>query len=233
MKHVLAIVISLFSLWGNAIAQRIPDSSVTGTARATVGLSPAITGGNSGIQNAYDPSWSMLVGNSTQTLLPRRLNAAGVTAQFQPDGTIVLTGTRANYSCQDYQTFGRNGESWQECTFVGYSPVTVVAPAAAGRGSTSASALYQTYSGDFYSTKSGQPYHQTQYANWSYTFNPVINTLGALTGYSFRSADDDYFYGTYNNPSLTRFSGSETLPMYFCDPQNACGYQRGSWTVSN
>lgn len=231
MKRTLVIVISLFAMASSAIAQRIPDSSVTGSARATVGINPAALtpGGDSGIQNAYDPSWTMLVGSPTQTLLPKRFSIHDLSFTFEEGGTVRIDTATAEYSCVSEPNPYNEGTR-DRCTFIRMRPVAYTMSPAPGRGSTRLSFSYAAYTGQEYFA--GDYFTGAYIYRYQVTLNPVINALGALTGYSFQTADDDWYYGTYNNADLKPFSGPITLPAYFCDPQNACGYIRSSWTVN-
>lgn len=236
MKRTLAIVIALFAMASSAIGQRIPDSSVTGSARATVGINPAALtpGGDSGIQNAYDPSWTMLIGNPSQTLLPHKFSINGLNFTFLEGGNVRIDASEAVYSCVNEYMGGRNGYNRDRCTYSGQRPVSFTMGAAPGRGNTRLSFSFRTYAGSEYVCSNGDDSPSCgAIAMYQVTLGPIVNSLGALTGFTFQTADDDYFYGNFNNPGLTRFPGSGSGPFYFCDPQNSCGGYRGQFPVSN
>lgn len=235
LKKVLLGTLCVFML-GTVLAQRVPDSSVTGTARASVGINPAALNpsGDSGIQNAYDPSWTMLIGNPSQTLLPHKFSINGLNVTFLEGGNVRVDTSEAVYSCTYEYVGGRNGYSGYRCNYAGQQPVSFTLGAASGRGTTSLRFNVKGYSGAsyFYSPSDDSPSNGVTYV-YNLTLGPIINSLGALTGFTFQTADDDFYYGNYNNASLTPFPGTGSGPYYFCDPQNSCGGYRGQFPVSN
>lgn len=235
MKRTLLSCITLLTLMSSAIGQRIPDSSVTGTARASVGMSPGLNGSDTGITSAYDPSWTMLIGSPTQTLLPHKFSINGLNFTFVEGGNVRVDASESVYSCSYEYVGGRNGYSRYRCSYSGQRPVSFTMPAASGRSSTRLVFSYQAYNGpeylDYPNSDSGSSGGAV--ASYQVTLGPIINAVGSLTGFTFQTADDDYYYGNYNNPSLTPFPGTGSGPYYFCDPQNSCGGYRGQFPVSN
>ncbi len=234
MKRTLLSCIALLTLMSSAIGQRIPDSSVTGTARASVGISPGLSGSDTGISSAYDPSWTMLIGSPTQTLLPHKFAINGLNFTFLEGGNVRIDASESVYSCSYVSVGGRNGYSGYRCNYSGQRPVSFTMGAASGRSTTRLVFWFQVYSGSqyFYNPNDDSSSNGVT-ATHQVTLGPIINAVGSLTGFTFQTADDDYYYGNYNNPSLTPFPGTGSGPYYFCDPQNSCGGYRGQFPVSN
>jgi hypothetical protein len=176
----------------------------------------------------------MLIGSPTQTLLPHKFSINGLNFTFLEGGNVRIDASESVYSCSFEYVGGRNGYSGYRCNYSGQRPVSFTMGAASGRGTTRLVFSFQGYSGSqyFYSPSDDSPSNGVT-ASYQVTLGPIINAVGSLTGFTFQTADDDYYYGNYNNPSLTPFPGTGSGPYYFCDPQNSCGGYRGQFPVSN
>jgi len=203
-------MVAIASLFSSANAQRVPDSSVTGTARAAVGINPASipTAGDTGdtaIASAYDPSWTVLVGNATQTKLPRKLCNNGDAYCISIDASGIVT---ARIYWPAYCT----DERCYPATYSYYS-------AGPATGSQTLQ-IARSYSGA------------------TLTVSPVITIDGKLVGWSYSDSvfTGAYHSSSYSNPSLVQFVGPQQTQWYcYGTAGGPCGgmsSMRGNWTAN-
>lgn len=211
MKKYIALLLAVTALSTSAFAQRVPDSSVTGVARATVGIEPITnlptqpSTGDTSLSTAYDPSWSMLIGDPTQTKIPRKFcnNISTACAWIDSAGRITAKIWNYPYCYEGYCVAG----SWAYYTG---GPAT-------GSGTVQ---IARAYSGA------------------TLTASPIITTNGKLVGWSY---SDSVFTGayqsaSYSNSAFDTFSGPVETQWYcYGTAGGPCGgmsTMKAVWTIN-
>jgi hypothetical protein len=196
MKKVLAACLALMATLNPALAQRVPDSSVTGVARASVGIEPITnlptqpSTGDSALASAYEPSWTMLVGDATQTKLPRKISfywsgSLVAVAVINTDGTVKGWRPDIYYCFEGYCGYASGTGGWLSGSYATGSRAVVL-----------------------------------QWRSWNTTrtttFNPIITAKGELSGWSVHVNDDNAVQASYNNVAGTTFVGPQAATNAYC-----------------